>query len=229
MRTRERSRTRPAMVVALVAALLAAGAIGRLTAPRIDSSPAPAPAVEQPPTRGATRTVAGVPIGYSRTREGAVAAMAAFGQALADPRVQLNDRRRDEVARAIGTRRYERALDQAQAVFAARRAGAVGRALRPGVQAVFLAVPIAFRILSYEDSRAVIKSWGVAVAASDTGLVPQASWATTTTTAVWEHGDWKVDAVHGESGPVPATAGTPSPARSFIAALAGMSSLRHAP
>jgi hypothetical protein len=52
---------------------------------------------------------------------------------------------------------------------------------------------------------------------------------TTTTTAAWEHGDWKVDQVRSQRGPVPAEAGTPSAARSFLSALAGMSALRHAP
>ena len=56
--------------------------------------------------------------------------MAAYGQALADPRVQLDDRRRAEVAAAVGTARYARTLRDARAVFAALRAGPVGQALR---------------------------------------------------------------------------------------------------
>ena len=114
---------------------------------------------------------------------GAVAAMAAYGQALADPRVQLDDRRRRAVAAAVGTERYARSLQDAEAVFAARRSGAVGQALRPGARAVFLAVPVAFRVVSYDEHEAVIRSWGVAIVASDTGLQPRASWGMTTTTA----------------------------------------------
>jgi hypothetical protein len=58
-----------------------------------DTPPVPRPApVAEPPALGATRTVAGVPVGYARTGEGAVAAMAAYGHVLADPRVQLDDR-----------------------------------------------------------------------------------------------------------------------------------------
>ena len=223
---RTRSRLRPPVLVALFAALVVAGAIGRLTAPPADSPPTPAPG---PPAPRATGTAAGVPVGYPRTRAGAVAAMAAYGQALADPRVQLDDRRRAAVAGAVGTERYARSLEEAAAVFAARRAGAVGQALRPGVRAVFLGVPIAFRIVSYDGSQAVIKSWGVAIAASDAGLEPRASWGTTTTTAVWERGDWKVDEVRSQPGPVPAETGTRSKTPSFIAALAGMRTLRHAP
>jgi hypothetical protein len=150
-------------------------------------------------------------------------------RALADPRVQLDDRRRRTVAAAVGTERYARGLEDAEAVFAARRNSAVGQALRPGARAVFLGLPIAYRVLSYDGSRAVIKSWGVAVVASDTGIVPRAGWGTTTTTAVWHGGDWKVDQVRSQPGPVPAATGTPSPAASFINALAGMRMLRHAP
>jgi hypothetical protein len=114
-------------------------------------------------------------------------------------------------------------------VFAARRRSAVGQALRPGAHAVFLGLPIAYRVLSYDGSRAVIKSWGVAVAASNTGLEPSANWGTTTTTAVWHDGDWKVDEVRSEPGPVPAGTSTPSRASPFIEALARMNALRHAP
>jgi hypothetical protein len=224
----ERSRSRAPGMVALVAALLVAGLIGRLTAPTPDPPrPQETHVVAREPR--ATDAVAGVPVGYPRTREGAVAAMAAYGQALADPRVQLDDRRRRAVAAAVGTGRYARALEDAEAVFAARRRTAVGQALRPGARAVFLGLPIAYRVLSYDGSRAVIKSWGVAVVASDTGIAPRAGWGTTTTTAVWHGGDWKVDQVRSQPGPVPAATGTPSAASSFIEALAGMRTLHHAP
>jgi hypothetical protein len=191
---RERPRSRAAAVGALVVALVAAATIGRLTAPTADSAPTNGPAPAAPAPR-ATRTAAGVPVGYPRTRAGAVAAMAAYGQALADPRIQLDDRRRRAVAATVGTDRYARSLEDAAAVFAARRSGAVGQALRPGAQAVFLAVPVAFRVVSYNQNEAVIRSWGVAIVASDTGLQPRASWGMTTTTALWQHDDWNVERV----------------------------------
>jgi hypothetical protein len=222
----DRRRSRAATALAIAAALMVAAAVGRLTAP---GPKAVAPQIRPLPAPRVRGVVAGVPVGYARTRAGVVAAMAAYGQALANPRVQLDDRRRRAVASVVGTERYARALKDAEAVFAARRRSAVGQALRPGAHAVFLGLPIAYRVLSYDGSRAVIKSWGVAVVASDTGLEPRASWGTTTTTAVWQDGDWKVDDVRSRSGPVPAGTGTPSPAASFIDALAGMRALRHAP
>jgi hypothetical protein len=226
---RER-RSRVPAAVAMVVALVAAAVIGRVTAPRADAPPAPRPApVAAPPGLGATRTVAGVPVGYPRTREGAVAAMAAYGQALADPRVEINDRRRAEVAAAVGTARYARSLQKGQAGFAAMRDGPVGQALGRGARAVFLAVPVAYRVLSFDGSRAVIVSWSVAIAASDTGIEPRAGWDTTTTTAVWEHGDWKVDQAQNRRGPVPAQNDEPSSAVSFIQGLEGMRALHHVP
>ena len=226
---RERRSRLPA-AAAVVVALAAAAMIGRLTAPPADPPPAPRPMpVVKPLGLGATRTVAGVPVGFPRTREGAVAAMAAYGRVLADPRVQLDDRRRRQVAEVVGTPRYARALEGGQTGFAALRDGPVGQALRPGARAVFLAVPVAYRTLSFDGTRTVIVSWGVAIAASDTGIQPRAGWETTTTTAVWQHGDWKVDRVASTSGPVPAGTAAPSQAASFIAGLAGMRALRHAP
>jgi hypothetical protein len=226
---RERRSRMPA-AVALVVALAAAAVIGRLTAPPADAPPLRRPApVATPPGLGATRTVAGVPVGYARTREGAVAAMAAYGRVLADPRVQLDDRRRRQVAQAVGTARYARALEGGQTGLAALRDGPVGQALRPGARAVFLAVPVAYRTLSFDTTRTVIVSWGVAIAASDTGIQPRAGWETTTTTAIWQHGDWKVDRVASTSGPSPAGTAAPSQAASFIDGLAGMRALRHVP
>ena len=215
---------------ALVVALLAAALIGRLSAPRAEAPPALRPApVAVPPGLGATRTVAGVPAGYARTREGAVAAMAAYGQALADPRVEIDDRRRAEVVAAVGTARYARSLRDGAAGFAAMRDGPVGQALGPGARAVFLAVPVAYRVLSFDRSRAVIVSWSVAIAASDTGIDPRAGWDMTTTTAVWEKGDWKVDQAQNRPGPVPAQDDDPSSAASFIQGLEGMRALHHVP
>jgi hypothetical protein len=215
---------------ALVVALVAAAVIGRLSASRADAPPALRPAlVAVPPGLGAARTVAGVPVGYPRTREGAVAAMATYGQALADPNVEINDRRRTEVVAAVGTARYARSLQNAEAGFAAMRDGPVGHALGRGARAVFLAVPVAYRVLSFDGSRAVIVSWSVAIAASDTGIEPRESWDTTITTAVWEHGDWKVDRAQNRPGPVPAQNDDPSSAAAFIQGLEGMRALHHVP
>ena len=226
---RERRSRMPA-TIALVVALLAAAVIGRLTAPSAYAPPLARRApVHVPSGLGATRTVAGVPVGYARTRAGAVAAMAAYGQALADPRVEINDRRRTEVVAAVGTARYARSLQDGVAGFAAMRDGPVGQALGPGARAVFLAVPVAYRVLSFDRSRAVILSWSIAIAASDTGIDPSASWDTTTTTAVWEHGDWKVDQAQNRSGPVPAQNDDPTSAASFIHGLEGMRALHHVP
>ena len=69
----------------------------------------------------------------------------------------------------------------------------------------------------------------MAITASDTGLHPGADWATTTTTAVWQHGDWKVDRVELYVRARSQRAGTSSASAAFIDALAGMRTLRHAP
>jgi hypothetical protein len=226
---RERRR-RVALAIVALAALVVAGLLGRLTAPTAEPSPPrDSRSINSSPRAHDTRTVAGVRVGYPRTREGAVAAMAAYGHALADPRVQLDDHLRAKVAAAVGTERYVRTLEQARSVFAALRAGSVGQALRPGARAVFLGVPIAYRILSYGGANAVIRSWGVAITASDTGLRPEATWTTTTTTAVWEDGRWKVDRVSSTPGPTPAGPRSTWQAIDFLEALTGMRGFSDAP
>ena len=157
--------------------------------------------------------------------------MAAYGHVLADPRVQLDDRRRRAVAAAVGTARYARTLRGRRERCSPPCAhGPVGQALRPGARAVFLAVPVAYRMLSYDGSTAVIKSWGVAITASDTGLSPAPSWGTTTTTA--RLGARRLEGRPGRArrpGPLPAGPAAPSSVAAFIDALAGMRTLRHAP
>ena len=115
-------------------------------------------------------------------------------------------------------------------MFASLRAGPVGQALRPGARAVFLAVPVAYRMLSYDGSTAVIKGWGVAIAASDTGL-------TAGSRLGHDHDDRGLGArrLEGRSGaalrpgPFPRGAAHSSASADFLDALAGMRTLRHAP
>jgi hypothetical protein len=94
-----------------------------------------------------------------------------------------------------------------------------------------LASPIAYRVLAYVPEAATVQGWGVSTVANDQGVAPQATWGTTVTTARWQDGDWKVDAVRSTDGPTPALAGgqRPSTAGDFLARLAGLEGVRHAP
>lgn len=227
---RSRAGLLAAAIVAL-ALLVVAFVIGRATAPSSGHAARPLPGVPAPTAPGPSRIVDGVGVGYPDTQAGAVAALLADGQTLADPRVLLDPRRRARVLALIATPRYAatfagaggRALEQAE------RQTALGRGIASGAQTVFLAVPIAYRVASYTPQRIQVIGYGVSIVANDQGLSPRATWATTVTDAVWQDGDWRVDSASSTDGPTPAPTAPPSDSASFLNALAGAQQVHHAP
>ncbi len=217
-------------VGAILLALIIGLAVGRSTAP--DANPttkqAPAPAASAAP--GPSRIVSGVGMGYPRTREGAVAALFSDSAVLGDPRTLLDASRRRRVLDLIATERYARTFQgQGGAALDQARRGPLGRGLQTGAQTVYLASPIAYRVVSFTPDAARVVGWGVAVVGNDQGLAPRATWATSTTDAVWENGDWKIDAVTSQDGPTPALTSSPSAASAFLDRLGGLHGVRHAP
>lgn len=180
---------------------------------------------------GPQGTEAGVPIGHPRTPEGAVAALAAYGQVFAQPTVQFDERRRTEVLDVVAAPEYARQArsPEARRQFAAFRETAFGRSLRGGARWTFQGAPLAYRLLSYRGDRAVVRVWSVAVTGNDRGVIPRASWTTATTTARWIDGRWRVAAVRSTAGPTPVPAGGPSPERQLLGELGGLRPLRYSP
>jgi hypothetical protein len=218
-----------AAAVAAVAAVAVAFVIGRATAPPGTTPRQPPPAAPRPP--GPSRIVDGVGVGYPDTEAGAVAALLADGQTLSNPRVLLDSHRRAKVLALIATSRYAATFSGAggRALATAERQTALGRGLATGAQTVFLGVPIAYRVVSYTPQRIRVIGYGVSVVANDQGLSPRGTWATSTTDAVWQNGDWRVDAVTSSEGPTPAPTASPSDSASFLNALAGAHETHDAP
>lgn len=219
-----------AMAIAVVVALVAAFVFGRVTAPAgHPQRQRPTPAAAAPPRP--SRIVNSVGVGYPDTEAGAVAALLADGQTLSDPRVLLDASRRAQVLALIATARYAATFSGSggRALAAAERQTALGRGLAAGAQTVFLGVPIAYRVVSYTPRRIRVIGYGVSVVANDQGLSPRATWATSTTDAVWQNGDWRVDAVTSSDGPTPAPTAPPSDPARFLGALAGAHETHDAP
>jgi hypothetical protein len=174
----------------------------------------------------------GVPVRFARSREGAVAAMLSHGAALGDPRVLFDPERRAQILSVVATPRYAGTFEgpRAAGLEAARR-GPLGQGLADGVQTLYLASPIAYRIVSYSPDQAVVEGWGVSVVGNDHGLPPQATWGKTLTWARWQQGDWRIDAVEAKDGPTPALAEgqRPSTAADTFARLSGLRGVRHLP
>jgi len=174
----------------------------------------------------------GVPTQFARTQDGAVAAMLSHGAALGDPRVLLDLKRRVQLLSVVATPRYASTFEgrQAAGLEAARR-GPLGRGLAAGVQTLYLASPIAYRVVSYSRDRAVVEGWGVSVVGNEQGVEPQATWGKTLTTARWDDGGWRIDSVEARDGPTPQLADGQRPSTSvdLFARLSGLRGVRHLP
>lgn len=219
-----------ALAVALVA-VIAAFVIGRVTAPSKRSGETVTTTVSTPAQPAPAKVVSGVAVGYPHTQAGAVAALMADGQTLSNPSVLLNATRREQVLSLIATAQYAQTFSGAggQALDQAEKNSSLGQGIESGAKTVFLSVPVAYRVASYTPQRIEVVAYGVSVVANDQGLSPRASWATSTTTAVWQDGGWKVASATSTDGPTPGLTDQPSGATAFMAALAGASEVHDAP
>jgi hypothetical protein len=213
-----------------LAALLVAFAMGRATAPTtVERVPAPASGDAK---AGALRIVAGIPVGYVRTKRGAVAAALNYGAA-AGPGFMFDRRRRLQVAAAIGTPGYARQwsspdVDRGYGIVAH---SLVGRALRAGRPAVARGTPLGYRVVAFDGRRLVLDTWSVYVLAS-MDSAPVARFGTSRSVLVWWDDDWKVaDAYDIGIGPTPTLvrADRASAPVAFMAAIRGMRAYRYVP
>jgi hypothetical protein len=216
------------IAIAVLVVLAVGFLIGRVTAPGGSSPGVPL----QAGNPGPTRLVSGVPIGYAHSSPGAVAALLNYSAVLGNPAVLLNPSRRKQVLAVLATPGYAKTFEGPGAVaLNAARNSPVDKGIVAGAQTVYFASPIAYHVLSYTPAVAVVQGWGVSVIGNNQGVAPQATWGSTTTTARWVGGDWKIDLVSSTNGPVPALAAgeQPSGAGEFLSGLAGLQQPHHAP
>jgi hypothetical protein len=201
-----RSKTsRRRLALACLAALLAGALLGRTTAPTPPSGRAATPAP------GATRTLAGVPVSFPDTRSGAAEAAAAYERAFADPAILRPGALRARIE-AVAMPDYARAMLAANSPGERRlAAGPIGEALRHGIQTLYAAVPIGYRVESYEAGRARVLTWGFTLLGNASSVEPSAYFGLTHTDLVFSEGRWRIAATRGGFGPTPKLATPPGP------------------
>ena len=221
-----RARRRLLVAAALMAAMFTVGAllssIGRPSppdSPHADETPsAPRPTV---PTgvAGPVAERAGVPVGFGRDEQGAVAAGVAY--AVAPQRwLYFTD---DEISSALA--------EIATPIAAPRLTDEVVTDVRlareqlgtsPG-RVWWLVRPLAWRVERYSPDEASVAVWTVTVLSAEGVAAPQTEWITVTVDLAWVDGDWRVDAVRDTPGPTPQTGPKDQPwdAGPFDESLAG--------
>ena len=182
-------------------------------------------ATARPP--GPTRRVAGVPAGFARTPDGAVAAAAAFvttGQALLDMDPLAVEKAVRQMAAA--------ATADAQVDDLLGRLAAVRDTLAPGTGPVaYRQAAVSWRLAGFTPDRARVAVWNVGVLSRDGVAPPQAGWAVSTFDLVWERGDWRVwgETVAPGPAPLPDDSAPPATSAELSAALAGFADFGAAP
>ena len=181
--------------------------------------PAPAAPVTAELRSGPTDTTDGIPSGFARTRDGAIAAAAAFvttGQPLLDLDPLTAERAVRRIAASAYADRF--AAETMRQLQGTRDALAAGRGPIIYRQAV-----LAHRVEAFDSSRARVAIWNVGVLTREGVAPPQAAWATSTFDLVWEDGDWRIWAEVVVPGPAPILNDSTAPATSaeFAGALNG--------
>lgn len=183
---------------AAAAGLLAGAAIAHTTqstahqpaSATVDHAPAASAA-------GPSRVAAGVPAGFARTRDGAVAAASSYvrtGAAImAMSDVEARAAVEQMAATGAGDTQADDVLQKLRAL----------RATLDGAAATYRQAVVATRVDAYDGDRARVAVWHVGVLAAGERFPPQAGWATSTFELVWERGDWKVWAETIAAGPAP--------------------------
>ena len=177
---------------------------------------------------GPTRTVDGIPVGYERSREGAVAAALNYDQVLSEPAFVIDRRRREQILAAVATDEFAGRFEQGAFEKLAR--SPLYRGVSAGERTVWTGAPLGYRIERYTDEEAVVFTWGVAVVGSS-GAEPEALFSSGEARVRWHAGDWKLAGGTDAAGPVPAL---PEDARTssgseFSRRLNALKGLRYAP
>lgn len=169
---------------------------------------AAAPAAPPPPGPGPLTTRDGVPAGFADTRDGAVAAAAAYvctGQVLLgmDP-LSGGAAIRQMAAAASADSQVQSTLAQLSATRDQLASGTGPITFRQSA--------IAWRLTAWQSDRADVAVWSVSVLSRAGVAPPQAAWATSTFDLVWERGDWKVWSEAIVPGPAPILNDSTAPA-----------------
>jgi hypothetical protein len=180
----------------LAGLLLVVGAafvIGRATAS--DSSPEQTDERDAEDGAGPSGTTNGVPVGFSQSEDGAVAAATIFARAIAT--IPLDTDAYKETIRTLAAPEWlsdAEALADNSLTFLVERYG-------QGAASTFS--PIKYRIQKYSDTSATVALWGVTLGSGPKVQQPEESWVTGTIELVWVDDDWRVAGQSSSVGPTP--------------------------
>ncbi|HKE99393.1 MAG TPA: hypothetical protein VKG45_10740 [Actinomycetes bacterium] len=179
---------------------------------------------------GPARVANGVPVGYARTRAGAIAAATNYVAVLSDER-SLDAGWRDQAIQIIAAPDAAAALRRS----AATNATLLSRVLRlpakpDGVAVLLRVIPVGARVERYDENSATVSIWQTSLGGSTNGAPVQQAWGTTRVTLRWVGDDWKQVSASTAVGPTPlADDALPTAASELIAKTRDFEEYRYAP
>jgi hypothetical protein len=173
-------------------------AIGRTSRPPTSSPNLPAQFA------GAARMNGDVPVGYPRTRAGAVAAATNYSAVLAGPLILEPVRyRAAESVIASPPAQAHLTAEGEQAISAVDESTRAVTQAQHGVRVFVRYTPMAYRATAYGANRATVSIWGLWLIGEQRLLPPTETWSTRTVGLVWIGGDWKLSDSSTSPGPTP--------------------------
>lgn len=176
------------------------------------STGTPAASVAGPTPRVAdARTRAGIQVGFPDTAKGAADAVASYQRAFASPSILRAAVMRERVE-AVATPDYAATMLEANGPGRERlAAGPIGVGIADGLQTLYAAVPIGYRIEAFSPARARILTWGFTLLGNSSSVEPAAYFGLTHTELVWSGGRWWISSTKAGFGPTPKLATEPGP------------------
>jgi hypothetical protein len=191
-------------ILACLAALAAGLLLGRLTAP----SPTAPGGGAAPAGAAAARPGAAERPRFPRTPKGAATAVAAYERSFASAAILRPGALRRRIE-AVATPAYAKAMLAANSPGARRLAtGPIGEGIREGAPTLYSAVPIGYRVESFDRDRARVLTWGFTLLGNASTVPPSAYFGLTHTELRWVGHRWRIAATRGGFGPTPQL-GTP--------------------
>ena len=164
-----------------------------------------------PAKAGAARSLAGVPVAFPNTPAGAAEAVAAYQRAFASPAILRPGVMRERIE-AVATPDYMETMLTANSPGVERlAAGPIGIGVRRGVETLYAAVPVGYRVEAFQPDRARVLTWGFTLLGNAASVEPAAYFGLTHTELVWMEGRWRIAETQGGFGPTPKLATKPGP------------------
>jgi phosphoribosylcarboxyaminoimidazole (NCAIR) mutase len=176
-----------------IALVLAGFVAGRQTAPAAPVAVPTQKAKTSGVVRGPTDIGRGVPLGYTRSKEGAVAAAVNFASLLNSQRLVDRDTYLKAV-RAITApesvdAQVKKAGDYLDGLESSRHLLAKAQL---GFSVAIRYLPAGYQLVSFDDDKATVKVWGSTVLGLEQEPLPVEAWGTTTFQLRWVGDDWRM-------------------------------------